>query len=46
MVLRALIKAADKSVTPLCVAALYGHEAVVRVLIEAGADVNKARDDG
>ena len=46
MVLRALIKAADKSVTPLCVAALYGHEAEVRALIEAGADVNKARDDG
>ena len=28
------------------IAAQNGHEAVVRALIEAGADVNKAMDDG
>ena len=31
--------------TPLFTAAQKGHEAVVRALIEAGADINKA-DDG
>ena len=30
----------------LYVGAQNGHEAVVRTLIEAGADVNKATDDG
>ena len=32
--------------TPLYIAAEFGHEAVVRTLMEAGADVNKATDDG
>ena len=32
--------------TPLCNAAIRGDEAVVRALIEAGADVNLARDIG
>ena len=32
--------------TPLFMAAQKGHETVVRALIEAGADVNKADDDG
>jgi len=31
--------------TPLCNAAKRGHEAVVRALIEAGADVNQTRDN-
>ena len=31
---------------PLYIAAEKGHEAVVRALIELGADVNKAKDDG
>ena len=31
---------------PLLVAAWGGNEAVVRALMEAGADVNKATDDG
>ena len=30
----------------LMIAAEKGHEAVVRGLVEAGAEVNKARDDG
>jgi cytohesin len=33
-------------VTPLFVAAGSGHETVVRVLIELGADINKAEDGG
>ena len=32
--------------TPLYIAAHEGHEAILRALIEAGAAVNKARDDG
>ena len=32
--------------TPLFTAAQKGHEAVVRALIEAGADINKADDGG
>jgi ankyrin repeat protein len=33
-------------VTPLFMAACNCHEAVVRVLIVAGADINKAADNG
>ena len=33
-------KARDNSVTPLLIAAHQGHAAVVRALIELGADVN------
>jgi ankyrin repeat protein len=33
-------------VTPLFVAAQKGHEPVVRALLEAGADINIARNDG
>jgi ankyrin repeat protein len=36
----------DGGATPLCAAARNGHETVVRALIETGADINKARDDG
>jgi ankyrin repeat protein len=32
--------------TPLLDAAYFGHEAVARALIEAGADVNKMKDNG
>ena len=32
--------------TPLYFAAQSGHEAVVRALLEAGTDVNKALDKG
>ena len=32
--------------TPLLCAAQNGHEAIVRALMELGADINKARDDG
>jgi ankyrin repeat protein len=32
--------------TPLLICAENGHEAVVRALIEAGADVNWAMDNG
>ena len=38
--------ARDNGVTPLCMAAQNGHETVVRALIEASADVNKAADNG
>jgi len=33
-------------VTPLVLAAHFGHEVLLRALIEADADVNQARDDG
>jgi NLR family CARD domain-containing protein 3 len=36
----------DGGSTPLFIAAEEGHEAVVRALIDLGADINKARDDG
>jgi ankyrin repeat protein len=36
----------DDGTTPLYIAAQNGHEAIVRVLIELGADVKKAEDDG
>ena len=32
--------------TPLFLAAQEGHEAVVRALIEAGANINKSPDSG
>jgi ankyrin repeat protein len=32
--------------TPLVIAANFGHETVVRALIEVGADINKAINDG
>ena len=32
--------------TPLFIAAQEGHEAVLRLLIEAGADIIMATDDG
>jgi ankyrin repeat protein len=38
-------KARDNGTTPLFVAALNGHEAVARALLEAGADMNKMDDD-
>ena len=34
-------KANDDGVTPLYMAAYYGHEAVMRALIEAGADIKQ-----
>ena len=39
-------QAKQNGVTPLYMAAQDGHEAVVRALIELGADVNKATDRG
>jgi len=36
----------DDGATLLLMAAQNGSEAVVRALIEAGADINKATDDG
>ena len=30
----------------MCIAAEFGHETVLRALIEAGADINKADDGG
>ena len=32
--------------TPLIVAALLGHEAILQALIEAGADISMATDTG
>jgi len=39
-------KAVDDTETALYAAADRGHQAVVRALIEAGANVNKAREGG
>jgi len=38
--------AMDAGVTWLLIAAVNGREKVVRALIEAGADINEAKDDG
>eukprot|EP00740_Mantoniella_antarctica_P021007 CAMPEP_0198679328 /NCGR_PEP_ID=MMETSP1468-20131203/2517_1 /TAXON_ID=1461545 /ORGANISM="Mantoniella sp, Strain CCMP1436" /LENGTH=69 /DNA_ID=CAMNT_0044417869 /DNA_START=14 /DNA_END=220 /DNA_ORIENTATION=+ len=38
--------AADNGVTPLQMATQNGHLTVVKVLLEAGADANKALNDG
>jgi cytohesin len=39
-------KTVDEGGTPLFIAAYQGNEAMVRALIEAGADINKALLDG
>jgi len=44
--LRRCTKAGRDKTTPLHTAAEKGHEAVVRALVAAGADVKKLRNDG
>ena len=36
----------NSGLTPLHIAAHYGHEAVVKVLLESGVDANMASDKG
>jgi ankyrin repeat protein len=40
------VNRADDGMTPLFIAAREGHEAVVRALLGAGADINRGTDDG
>ena len=41
-----MARGSGRQKTPLYCAASFGYEAVVRVLIDSGADVNKADNEG